>query len=434
MSAAHGLSREVFTELAAGRGGRSAVSQLVAAEYSKHTLLLRGVLGTTSDGEQYALAREGFDLLTQAAHANGEATEAVIRHPSVGVWARRTIVARRSGLPTAGAEPVGLRTVGAAAAIRAGLTAEIEVPASDGSVVLPSLGAAQARGRSVVVRCDGGRATVGSVELPDDPHQDAPGWRGLRRVQAGSFDVLVDDLDPFRMPDAPDLAPRQSGVQEWQDAFCQAWQVLERVHPLVAEEVAVAVSVIVPRVRPAVGVVSTSSPEAFGSVAMSLPPDSLTCAETLTHEIQHLKLGAVLDIVTLTMPDDGRRYYAPWRDDPRPLAGLLQGTYAYLGVSGFWRRQREYDADQRGGEPAGPPRADTQYARWRAAAARVAQTLLASGRLTPDGVAFVSEMARTLEPWLQEPVQAQARHQAHLMAESHLARWQSAHGRASGTN
>jgi len=32
---------------------------------------------------------------------------------------------------------------------------------------------------------------------------------------------------------------------------------------------------------------------------------------TLTHEVQHVKLCAVLDIVRLTLPDDGRRYYAP---------------------------------------------------------------------------------------------------------------------------
>jgi uncharacterized protein len=73
---------------------------------------------------------------------------------------------------------------------------------------------------------------------------------------------------------------------------------------------------------------------------MSAPPDPIIGTVTLTHEIQHVKLGALLDLVTLTLPDDGRRYYAPWRDDPRPLGGLLHGVYAYLGVTEFWRRQR----------------------------------------------------------------------------------------------
>jgi hypothetical protein len=45
------------------------------------------------------------------------------------------------------------------------------------------------------------------------------------------------------------------------------------------------------------------------------------------------------------MPDDGHRYYVPWRDDPRPISGLLQGAYAYLGVTGFWRTRRQPDGD-----------------------------------------------------------------------------------------
>jgi HEXXH motif-containing protein len=222
------------------------------------------------------------------------------------------------------------------------------------------------------------------------------------------------------MPDVADLAPRLSSVDDWVTSLRQAWTVLEQIHPVVAAEVAAAVNVIVPRRRPSAGVVSTSSPEAFGAIGMSLPPDPITCAETLTHEIQHLKLGALLDIVRLTLPDDGRRYYAPWRDDPRPLNGLLQGAYAYLGVSGFWRRQRQHAGIGR--------RADAEYARWRAAAAMVVQTLRSSGRLTPEGLDFVSGMARTLGPWQDEPVQPKAQDQARRAAESHLAYWQSVNG------
>ena len=90
---------------------------------------------------------------------------------------------------------------------------------------------------------------------------------------------------------------------------------------------------------------------------MSEPPDPETCACTLTHELQHVKLCAVLDIVRLTVPDDGRRrYYAPWRDDPRPVAGLLQGAYALVGVTEFWRRRRQLAAG------AAQLRADGEFA------------------------------------------------------------------------
>jgi uncharacterized protein len=155
---------------------------------------------------------------------------------------------------------------------------------------------------------------------------------------------------------------------------------------------------------------------------MSLPPDPVTCAVTLAHEIQHLKLGALLDIVTLTLPDDGRRYYAPWRDDPRPVRGLLQGAYAYLGVSGFWRRQRKL--------PGARQQADVEYTRWRAATALAVGTLQSSGRLTSAGHEFVSEMARTLAPWQDDAVPIQAMTLARRAAEAHLARWQSVNGPA----
>jgi len=39
----------------------------------------------------------------------------------------------------------------------------------------------------------------------------------------------------------------------------------------------------------------------------------------MVHEFQHSKL------------------WAPWRTDPRPLGGLLQGVYAFLGVADTWR-------------------------------------------------------------------------------------------------
>jgi HEXXH motif-containing protein len=300
------------------------------------------------------------------------------------------------------------------------LPAEVEVAVAGGKVMLPSLGAAEVSGPTVVVRSAKGHAKVGPVEVPGNPHQNAPGWLGLRQVRVGSLSVLIDDLDPFRMPDVPDLAPRQSPAWEWEAAFEQAWPLLERIHPVTAAEIAAAVSVVIPRTGQVAGVVSTSSPEAFGAVAMSFPPDPVICAETLAHEIQHVKLSALMDIVTLAEPDDDRRYYAPWRDDPRPLGGLLQGAYAYLGVSGFWRRQRRF--------ARGPREPEAEFARWREATAGAVETLRSSGRLTPEGLDFVSGMAGTLAAWRAEPVPAYAQDQARSAAGAHLARWQSVNG------
>jgi uncharacterized protein len=155
---------------------------------------------------------------------------------------------------------------------------------------------------------------------------------------------------------------------------------------------------------------------------MSEPPNPDTCASTLAHELQHVKLCAVLDIVKLTSPDEGSRYYAPWRDDPRPIAGLLQGAYAHVGVTEFWRRQRQL--------AVGPAqlRADGQFALWRAGTTQVIDTLLSSDQLTTVGTDFVRRMSETAGSWTSEPVSAQAQTFALREARSHLARWELRHG------
>lgn len=426
----HRASEDTFHALAAGGGGSDAIRELAAAQYSKHALLLRGVLDAAEavGHGQAPLARSGYSLLAGVQRHDPAAAGVVIRHPSVGAWALRTLRALRGdpALPTV--ELSGMCGAAAAAAIRAGLPAEIEVPVTGGAVVLPSLGAAVADGSTAVVRISANATEVMSagqrVKLPADPHRDAPGWSALRRLRAGSAEILIDDLDPFRMPATTDVTSRLASfeIDGWDSAFQQAWSLLRRHHPAAAEEGAAAIRVIVPLAMPPHGQVSSSSAENFGAVALSLPADPRIFAVTLAHEVQHLKLCALLDIIPLTLPDDGRRFYAPWREDPRPVNGLLQGAYAHLGVSGFWRRQRHLDDG-----PAGL-RAHAEFARWRAAAAGVAGTLLASGRLTPAGLDFVQGMARTLRQWQDEPVPGGAQALARDEAEQHLARWRSANG------
>jgi uncharacterized protein len=423
----HGLPASVFGAIAEGGGGAEALSLLAAAQYSKHQLLLARTLRIQDTDGQRALTSRGYDLLAEAQRCDPEAAGVVIRHPSVAAWAARALRASRNGAG-ADAEPHGLCAVAAAAAIRARLPAQIEVPASGGLVMLPSLGAAVAVGDHAVVRVTAPGAYVesggGRVQVPPDPHRDAPGWSGLRRISAGRFDVLIDDLDRFRMPAVPDLASRQSAAQAamWGAVFHEAWSLLELHHPAIATEVAALVKVVVPRRPASQGVVSSTSPETFGAVAMSPPTDQCAVAVTLAHEVQHIKLSALLDVVTLTRPDHGRLFYAPWRDDPRPADGLLQGAYAFLGVARFWRRQRDLEHGAAGIE------AHAQYARWRTATALTTRTLSSCGQLTQAGTEFVNGIQRTLTAWMADPVPDEARELARHQAEQHRDRWVSANG------
>jgi uncharacterized protein len=434
----HRLPNDVFGALAAGGGGARAVHHLAAAQYSKHVLLLRGVVATaeTLGHPQAAHARRAYDLLAAIQEQAPGDVDAVIRHPAVGAWAWRTLRALHGGAAMVGAEPGWFGTLAATGAIRSRTPCMVDIPAIDGALVFPSLGVATLPGRdsAAVVRCAADRVEVfaasGRVLVPDDPAESAPGWRPLPRIVAEAsgttLRLLIDDLDPFRMPAAANTAPRLTAgsIDWWQTALRGAWTLLVQYHPAAAEEIAATIRVITPLIPPQDGHVGASSPEAFGTVALSAPPDARSFALTLCHEVQHAKLAAVIDIVSLTRPDDGRRWYAPWRDDPRPIGALLQGSYAYLGVSSFWRRQREHEQG-----PATLP-AHSEFARWQLACQRAMDSLLASRQLTPAGEHFVTGMARTLRGWEEEPVPRAARAIAQQHAERHLARWQRRNGTA----
>jgi uncharacterized protein len=437
----HSLSAEQFAALARGGGSQDAIGQLVVAQRSKHLILLSKVaeLARRGDHPDDALGMAGGQLLAEVQRRDPVVAAEVTAYPSVGAWALHVI--QSSAAPAAdsesadsasgadaalpGVRPSGLAAVAAAAAIRAGLDAEIEVPVLGAGVLLPSLGAAEAAGPTAVVSAKEAEVRSGNLRVRALPGE--PGWRELRRATAGPLNVLVDDLDPFRMP-TPDGGPTgrltPSQLTELRDTLRAAWPVLS---PASAAQVAAIVRVIVPYRPPESGNfhISVSSPQVFGTVAMSRQPDKYLCAETLVHETQHLKLCALLDLVELAGPDDGQLYYAPWRPDPRPVSGLLQGAYAFLGVSGFWREQR-----QTAPEPEVRQRAHAEFARWRDGAATVAETLLNSGQLTSAGETFVQMMAEVLDEWRREPVPSDALDVARCKSDRHLAQWQARSGRA----
>lgn len=416
----HTLSAGHFRALARGGGDAEAITQLVAAQHSKHVILVRGVAERArhGDGPDDRIALAGYELLVRVRQQDQAAADEVIRYPSVGAWALHTL---RGDQSVPGALPSGLATVAAAAAIKAGLDAQVEVPVVDGKVVLPSLGVAEATGATAVV--DTGTAEIRSGDVRTAANPGASGWQDLRHARAGAMHVVIDDLDPFRMPSTdgqPASRLTQAQATEFASSLREAWDMLS---PARAAEIAAIIRVIVPYQAPESGRTSTSSPQSFGTVAMSRQPDKYTFAETLVHETQHLKLSSLLNLVTLTLPDNGQRYYAPWRTDPRPASSLLQGAYAFLGVSGFWREQSRV-------APEGPvsERAQAEFARWRDGAALAVGTLLSSGQLTPHGQEFAGEMAHVLAAWQREPVRHDALTLAQRNAQRHLAQWRAENG------
>jgi uncharacterized protein len=212
-------------------------------------------------------------------------------------------------------------------------------------------------------------------------------------------------------------------VAELRRLWDQAWHILTQRHPGHAELLRRTVRTVVPLATPpAAGAVSAASRHAFGAVAVSFPdaaaPDAAaTLVELLIHEGQHLKLGALLDLVDLFRPGGRAVHYAPWRSDPRPIGALLQGTYAQLGVTECWLRRRP------GLTGVHRRLADFEFALWRALTAEGITGLRTSAELTDLGERFVQGMATTLTHWQAEDVPELPRRLAEDVALSYRVRW-----------
>src|SRR5450631_1072372 len=129
----HQIPADTLAALGTGGGGTDAVQPLVAAQYSKHLLLVWAVrtMARETSHPQASQAGRGFELLADVQRQAPEAVEAVLRHPSVGAWAGRAL---------RGGEPAQLAALAAAAAIRARYPCAIEVPVRHGVITLPSVG------------------------------------------------------------------------------------------------------------------------------------------------------------------------------------------------------------------------------------------------------------------------------------------------------
>jgi hypothetical protein len=303
----------------------------------------------------------------------------------------------------------------------------------NGYALIPTLGLAHfhtvdghtvAEARSTGSSC---HLRVGNCEIvvPRDTQAEATNWWPLRRIRCRSGDrtlsVSLDDIDFFRNladPVEPSRLP-EVAVRAWHALLDEAWTVLNRWHPEAAAAMSEGLISIAPLADdPSWLVRSASTGDGFGAALISLPRDPVTLAMTMVHEFQHIKLGGLLQLTTLYQDENEREHlYAPWRPDPRPLAGLLQGVYAFFGITAFWRAQR------RAGSGVDKKIADFEFAYARRQTWVGLQTVSRSPWLTPLGIRFVSGIKQRLRPWLAEPIPRDLARTAWAAAVDHEAGW-----------
>jgi len=432
----HPLPEAAFTELAEGGGGPATMRRLGDAQRSKHLMLLHAVAEAATGPETGPAAfRAGYTQLARIQDTAPGAAAWLLGLPHLGGWLHDTLIRLDQGTA---ADFGHFACLVAAAAIRAGLPVNLDVPVQDGRVRLPGLGSLLvASGKSWVrLRGDGKRVTVGdefAAEArllgPDDGTRAGPaGWSGTPAIRAAggglTWTVLLETGDPYldRYTLQMRTAMSAGEVADWRERVRSAWQIVAGRHRWAAEPMADVISVIVPLTpRSDTDLISATTPAAYGAIATSWPPDEVTLAETLVHEFQHVKLCGLLDMVPLASSGD-QRVYAPWRQDPRPAGGLLQGVYAHLGIARFWQAQQHAETD-----PDGQLRAQVLFARWRPAIGETVQTLLETGSLTPAGVRFAERLRAQGQQLMSAPVPAGAAQIAAEVSLDHRLTWQLRH-------
>lgn len=408
--AVHTLPPEAFDSLASGFGDAAVIRDCFRSQLS----ITRTLLAAIRD-------RTARDLIAMDVLARAD--DGLLAHPYLRAWAVRTLSAP-------GHDTGHLMTLAAVAAIRSGLAIELPVPVRDGYLHLPTLGrltvgdgpADQANLVNLVT--GSGWFTVhtpgGDIEVKlDSPPRD-PLWQPVRTLRAHGTVVALEDTDPYR--DSHQWAPAdrltEAEVATWQDRYSQAWDLISSDYPAYAPGLAAGLTTITPLAGGSPGQeISAASRHAPGAIGAALPDDEGTLALLLIHEFQHVKLAALLDLFDLYDRTDRRLFYTPWRTDPRPLVGLLQGTYAHVAVTDYWRVRRHRLTG------AAAEDATAEFALWRSHTATAVNTLAGSGALTPLGERFVDGIRATVTPWLDEPVPGAAAAVAARRAEGQRAAW-----------
>ncbi|WP_157767767.1 HEXXH motif domain-containing protein [Actinosynnema pretiosum] len=347
----HRLPLRAFERICSGAATRREVALLREAEHSTRRLKLLAfadAVAALPDGlGPFTDVGAAWAVLADAERRSADVVADVLMHPTVGVWlgrALRQVLGARDDPTPLWSQVGGFHALAASAAVRTGLPCALPVPVLHGAVTLPTVGTFPVRTALPVGHArfalDAGGASV-TVAGGREPLVVEP-VRRHRLVGGGLVvEVVLDDSDPYREFGAPVPARPLDPAHrlEWAKHLDEAWELLARRHPGAAEELSSVLSSIVPleRSRP---VFAASSADAFGCVAMSPKGSALELAEALVHEAQHSKVNALLPLVELERPD-GMGYCAPWREDPRPLLGMLHGIYAFTAVVEFWRVERD---------------------------------------------------------------------------------------------
>lgn len=264
-----------------------------------------------------------------------------------------------------------VHALAASAAIAADLEFEIDVAVWDGSVILPTLGrftlhdpSADQAFHTARLKTDGQQIEIVHGEhhvqlLRQDVGQRTEHWEPLEHVEHPiegsdvSFDIVLDDSNPYRRPDGPipphNDAHRLSREDKdlWLEKITEAVHIFASEYPDISKNIALCIRSIVPLAftpraryfRP----YSASGGRTIGTAELNWQNDATEMMNSLVHESAHNALFAAMRERPVTDPlyDKIECFYAPWRDDPRHGFGTLHGVWAFSSIAQFFNQHAQ---------------------------------------------------------------------------------------------
>jgi HEXXH motif-containing protein len=439
-----------LADLGSGHGTQASVAYLKNGLLQGRVILLRTLIAEATarrpqDADAAGLAA-AYQVLGELQLSRPADVVELLTYPHTGSWLARCL--HRIYAPQEDntstdvplwADLAYLGWLAATGSIASGTEGSMRLVVRDGAVMLPRIGLAQLGSDHEHGHCDLHWTTPGALTLqwgareitiPSHHAQEHPTWLPLRRLTPATtpspHPIFLDDIDPFRDFADPYIAhvlttppPRLTDAEAatWQQNFAGAWDILTRDYGPYLPPMQSGLRTLVPlSASPIATGASNTSYDGYGGVYTTAPAGPYQLALTLIHEFQHAKFTLLTDQVKLYEPESACRFYAPWRDDPRPILGLLHGIYAHAGVTDFWRVYRRVVGRE-------SMQAHVEFERWRVQVQAAIAVAVDSKLLTPEGKQFLTTLDDGMSQWRTEEVPDVARRIASDSSIAHLAFW-----------
>ena len=169
----------------------------------------------------------------------------------------------------------------------------------------------------------------------------------LATVKIASISLDIGSHDRILGSDCFEAAPKLSDMSEiatFAASLGEALRLLLLIDPQKEAAIAASLRCVVPIIVTTAGVFRSGTPSRTPGLAyLTVTTSPCYLIDMLIHESAHSQLFLIQEVedplLSAEAHGDGwgaPMVYSPWRDDPRPLNGLLHACYVFWNVARFW--------------------------------------------------------------------------------------------------